>query len=156
MRGPRGCGPGFPLCCPSAELEEVAAARGSAVSPLLPLREPRERARRRGGDPTRAGWGGAGFREPLFLRKPVASTPLTSLSRRLISFLQEVLGRRLGSERRECKEGRASSRHPLPATPRPSVRELWEGGVHFPGAQHPSRLACSATGPLDWTLWTST
>lgn len=156
VRGPRGCGPGFPLCCPSAKLEEAAAARESAVSPLLPLREPRERAWRRGGDPARAGWGGACFREPRFLLKPVDSTPLSSLSRRLLGFLEEVLGRRLGSERRECAEGRASPRHPLPATPRPSVHELWEGGADFPGASHPSGLACSARGQLDLTLWTST
>lgn len=34
--------------CPSVGSEEAAAARGSAVSALLPLREPRKRAKRRG------------------------------------------------------------------------------------------------------------
>lgn len=155
VRGPRGCGPGFPLCCPSAK-PEAAAARGSAVSPRRPLREPRARAWRRGGDPARAGWGGACFREPHFLLKPVGSTPLSSPRRRLLGFLEEMLGRRLGSERRECAEGRASPRHPLPATPRPSVREPWEGGARFPGASHPSGVACSARGQQDLTLWAST
>lgn len=62
VRGSRGRGASFPSRCPSAEREEAAAARGTAVSSLLPLRELRERAGRRGdsrGCLTRAGgWGG--------------------------------------------------------------------------------------------------
>lgn len=60
VRGPRGCGAGFPPRCPSASPEEAVAARGSAVSLLLPVCETRERARCRGdsgGDAARAGWG---------------------------------------------------------------------------------------------------
>ena len=61
VRGPRGYGASFPSRCPSAGREEAAAARGTAVSALLSLRELRERAGRRG-DPwgclARAGgWG---------------------------------------------------------------------------------------------------
>ncbi|ELK05390.1 hypothetical protein PAL_GLEAN10023442 [Pteropus alecto] len=58
--GPRGRGAGFPSRCPSARPEEAVAARGSAVSLLLPVRETRDRAKCRGdseGAAARAGWG---------------------------------------------------------------------------------------------------
>lgn len=145
--GTAGLRAGLPIVLPISQAGGGGGGQGVGCQPPPPS------ARAPG---ARAGWGGACFREPRFLLKPVDSTPLSSLSRRLLGFLEEVLGRRLGSERRECAEGRASPRHPLPATPRPSVRELREGGADFPGAAHPSGLACSARGQLDLTLWTST
>lgn len=143
VRGSRGCGASFPSRCPSAEREEATAARGTAVSALLPLRELRERAGRRGdsrGCLARAGgWGGVGcFREPHFLREPVDSTPRSSLELPpSLSFsFRKWWGAGLGSQQRECAGARAAPRLPLPATPGRvcvSSGRGW-GGANFPGA----------------------